>query len=137
MALFERAQREDGLCSGKAPALAFALHAMLDQEPHAELQPPVSTGKPIARYWSYFSPAPVVVQERDDLRERLLHRLPQPLLREDLSQAADDVTHPLFYHRPTPVGLHHGIGVPRDWGPPYSHADYRSSRDDAACDAGP
>ena len=69
----------------------------LTTEPHADSTTPVPTGKPAARYCCI--PAPVVVEEGDDFRERLPHRLSQVLLREDLAQAADDVAHPAAENR--------------------------------------
>ena len=99
MALLERAQRQHGLCSCEAPPLAFALHPVLDHRTARRLDDAGPHGQPHRQVRVVPHPAPMVVEERDDFPERLPYRLPQPLLGEDLSQAADDVAHPAAEYR--------------------------------------
>ena len=92
MALLERAQRQNGLCPCEAPPLAFALHAVLDHGTAGRLHHPGPDGQARGQVRIILHPAPVVVQECDDLGECLPHRLPELLLRQDLSQATDDIS---------------------------------------------
>src|SRR6266850_5405401 len=94
MALLEGAQRENGLCPWEAPPFAFTLHAVLDHRTAGRLHHASSNGQACGQVRVILHPAPVVVKERDDLRERLPHRLPEPTLGQKLSQATDDVPDP-------------------------------------------
>src|SRR5882724_12364110 len=94
MALFERAQRQNGLCPCQAPVLAFALHPVLDHGTTGRLHDAGPHGQARGQVHIVLHPAPVVVEERDDFLECFSHRLPELPLRQALSQAADDVSHP-------------------------------------------
>ena len=99
MALLERAQRQNGLSPCQAPALACALHPVLDDGTARRLHDAGPNGQACRQVYIVRHPAPVVVEERDHFFERLPHRLPQPLLREDLTQSADDVADPAAKNR--------------------------------------
>ena len=94
VALLERAQRQNGLCPCQAPALAFALHPVLHHGTAGRLHDAGPDRQARGQVRVVLHPTPMVVEERDDFRERLPDRLPELLLRQDLSQAADDIAHP-------------------------------------------
>jgi hypothetical protein len=93
VALLERAQRQYGLCPLQAPPLAFTLHPVLDDGTARRLHDACPHGQACRQVRIVPHPAPVVREERDDLFERLPHRLPQPPLREPLAQSADAIAH--------------------------------------------
>src|SRR5437870_2120503 len=93
MALLERAQQQNGLCPFQAPALAFSFHPVLDDGTARRLHDACRNGQAHPQVYVVLHPAPVVMEERDDLLDRLPHRLPELPLREDLSQSAANVAH--------------------------------------------
>ena len=93
MALLERAQRQNGLGPFQAPPLAFSFHPMLNHGATCRLHDAGPHGQTQRQVRIVLHPAPVVVEERNDFRERLPDRLPQPPLGEDLSQSADDISY--------------------------------------------
>jgi len=91
VALLERAPRPHGFCPCQAPALPFALHAVLDYTTAGRRHDAGADRQACGPVGVVGHPAPVVVKERDDWCTRLPHRFPPPLLGEEWSPAADDV----------------------------------------------
>ena len=112
VALLQRAQRQHGLCPCEAPPLPFALHPVLDHGTTRRLHDTGPNGQAHRQVLVVFHPAPVVVEERDDLLECLPHRLPERPLRQDLSQSTDDISHPASENLGQ-LGLHPAFSGPR------------------------
>jgi hypothetical protein len=81
----KRAQCQTSFCPCQTPALAFTLHPVLHDRTTGRLHDACPDGQACRQVRVVVPPAPVVMEARDDVRERLPHRLSQPLLGEDLS----------------------------------------------------
>jgi hypothetical protein len=75
VALLQRAQRQHGLRPCEASPLPFALHPVLDHGTTRRLHDTGLNGQTHCQVLVVFHPAPVVVEERDDLLEGLPPRL--------------------------------------------------------------
>ncbi len=104
-----------GLGPLQAPPRAFAFHPVLHDGTARRLHDAGSDGQAHRQLCVVLHPAPVVLEAGDDVRERLPYRLPQPSLREERAQTADDVTHSAAQHGGQ-LRLHPRLSAPGAFG---------------------